>query len=314
MSPARWYRTARLSQPCRNRAERDRVGRRQPRDPGGLRSIQDRGADAARPEVRPDGRPDEVDRDVGGVEPARRRARTSSRNASTSGVTVCRIASRSIGRWQISSMTRSRAFDRVRTRSAVSTTPCFTAMIGLTERSVPMAAWAPLIRPALLEVLEGLEGDVHAHVRCPRLERLGDVRGRARPSAASSTPIRARIPSAIDAPSESTTWISRSGSMSRAIWALLIVPDRVPATWIETIASAPAVERRLVGLLEVARATTRRSSGTARPGRPSAPRTPSADSSIAGTERLGAEGDQQRDDVDALARRPRPGPGPTRNR
>ena len=49
-----------------------------------------------------------------------------------------------------------------------------------------------------------------------------------------------RIPSAIDAPSESTTWISRSGSMSRAICALLIVPDRVPATWIETIASAPA--------------------------------------------------------------------------
>ena len=41
-------------------------------------------------------------------------------------------------------------------------------------------------------------------------------------------------------PSESTTWISRSGSMSRAIWALLIVPDSVPATWIETIASAPS--------------------------------------------------------------------------
>ena len=28
--------------------------------------------------------------------------------------------------------------------------------------------------------------------------------------------------------------------MSRAIWALLIVPDSVPATWMETIASAPA--------------------------------------------------------------------------
>jgi hypothetical protein len=27
--------------------------------------------------------------------------------------------------------------------------------------------------------------------------------------------------------------------MSRAIWALLIVPDRVPATWIDTIESAP---------------------------------------------------------------------------
>ena len=28
--------------------------------------------------------------------------------------------------------------------------------------------------------------------------------------------------------------------MSRAIWALLIVPDSEPATWTETIASAPA--------------------------------------------------------------------------
>ena len=44
----------------------------------------------------------------------------------------------------------------------------------------------------------------------------------------------------MDAPSESTMWISRSGSMSRAICALLMVADRVPATWIETIASAPA--------------------------------------------------------------------------
>jgi hypothetical protein len=37
-------------------------------------------------------------------------------------------------------------------------------------------------------------------------------------------------------------WISRSGSMSRAIWALLIVAESVPATWIETIASAPAAK------------------------------------------------------------------------
>ena len=57
-------------------------------------------------------------------------------------------------------------------------------------------------------------------------------------------------------------WISRSGSMSRAISALLIVPDSVPATWTETIASAPAANARLVGRLEVARATRPRSSGT----------------------------------------------------
>ena len=75
-----------------------------------------------------------------------------------------------------------------------------------------------------------------------RASRVSAISAAGRPSAASSTPIRARIPSPIEAPSESTTWISRSGSMSRAIWALLIVPDSVPATWTETIASAPAVK------------------------------------------------------------------------
>ena len=35
-------------------------------------------------------------------------------------------------------------------------------------------------------------------------------------------------------------WISRSGSISRPICALLIVPDSVPATWIEMTASAPS--------------------------------------------------------------------------
>ena len=63
---------------------------------------------------------------------------------------VWRIASRSIGCSVISSISRSRALDRVRTRSAVVTTPCLTLMIGLTDRSVPMAAWAPLIRPPFL--------------------------------------------------------------------------------------------------------------------------------------------------------------------
>ena len=72
-----------------------------------------------------------------------------------------------------------------------------------------------------------------------RASRISAISAADRPSAASSTAIWARIPSAIEAPSESTTWISRSGSMSRAIWALLIVPDSVPATWIETIESAP---------------------------------------------------------------------------
>ncbi len=72
-------------------------------------------------------------------------------------------------------------------------------------------------------------------------------------SSAISRPIRARSPVPIEALSESTTWISRSGSMSRAIWALLMVPDSVVATWTDTIASAPVREGRLVGGLEVAR-------------------------------------------------------------
>ena len=75
-----------------------------------------------------------------------------------------------------------------------------------------------------------------------RASRTSAISAAERPSAASSTPISARIPSAIDAPSESITWISRSGSMSRAIWALLIVADSVPATWIDTIESAPAAK------------------------------------------------------------------------
>ena len=37
-------------------------------------------------------------------------------------------------------------------------------------------------------------------------------------------------------------WISRSGSMLRAISALLIVPDSLPETWIEMICARP-IER-----------------------------------------------------------------------
>ena len=39
-------------------------------------------------------------------------------------------------------------------------------------------------------------------------------------------------------------WISRSGSMPFAISALFTVPDSDPATWTETIASAPAAKAR----------------------------------------------------------------------
>jgi hypothetical protein len=75
---------------------------------------------------------------------------TSALNSAMSGAIVWRIARRSIGRSQMSSISRSRAFVRVRTRSTVSTTPSLTRMIGLTDSSVPRAACAPLIRPPFL--------------------------------------------------------------------------------------------------------------------------------------------------------------------
>ena len=45
---------------------------------------------------------------------------------------------------------RSRALLRVRGWSTVSTTPSSMVMMGLTERTPPMAAWAALIRPPRL--------------------------------------------------------------------------------------------------------------------------------------------------------------------
>ena len=120
-----------------------------------------------------------------------------------------------------------------------------------------MAAWAPLIRPPFFRYSRVSSATYMTMSGRAGFEDLGDLRGR-RPSAASSTPIRARIPWAIEAPSESTTWISRSGSMSRAIWALLIVPDSVPAAMDRDDRVGAVRERRLVGLLELARRGGRR--------------------------------------------------------
>ncbi len=75
------------------------------------------------------------------------RVSRSLRNASMSGVSECRIDSRSIGFSEISSSSRSRTFERVRTRSTVVTSPCLSMITGLTDSSVPIAACVPLIRP-----------------------------------------------------------------------------------------------------------------------------------------------------------------------
>ena len=134
------YRSARLSQPCRNLVRRS--GRRSGS------GEQDRRADAARAEVRPDRRADELDRHCSGRGRRSRRTRrgTPRRPADTcGGSTAARSAARS---GQLDDPLARLA--RVRTRSTVSTTPCLTSMIGLTDRSVPMAAWAPLIRPPFL--------------------------------------------------------------------------------------------------------------------------------------------------------------------
>ena len=149
-------------------------------------------------------------------------------------------------------MSRSRAFDRVRTFSAVSTSPCLTRMIGFTESSVPMAACVPLIRPPFLRYSR-VSRATYMTMSVDRVSSTSAISAADVRRSASSTPIRARIPSAIDAPSESTTWISRSGSMSRAIWALLIVPDKRAGDVDRDDRLGAGREGGLIGLLELAR-------------------------------------------------------------
>ena len=64
------------------------------------------------------------------------------------------------------------------------------------------------------------------------------------PSAASSAPTWASIPTPIDAVRESMTWISRSGSSPRATSADLSVPDSDPDTLTHTTDSAPPSKAR----------------------------------------------------------------------
>jgi hypothetical protein len=73
-----------------------------------------------------------------------------------------------------------------------------------------------------------------------RRVRTFAISAAATPAPASWTPSSARMPSPIDAPIESTTWISRSLNVAFATWAALIVPESESATWTETIASAPS--------------------------------------------------------------------------
>ena len=149
----------------------------------------------------------------------------------------------------MNSIARSRALPRVRTRSTCSTLPLRIAMIGLTLRSEPMTAWAPLIRPPR-----------RRYSRVSRQTIASTSRERSVTSAATSAPERpvaARSRASIArrampkaAVSESTTWISRSGSISRARLADLNVPDRLAATLMHTTDVGPGGEGGLEGVPE----------------------------------------------------------------
>ena len=109
---------------------------------------------------------------------------------------------------------------------------------------------------APLQVLERVERDEERDVAPARPRGRAAISAAGRPPPPCSTASSARSPSPIEAPLRvDDVDLAVRAACPAAISALLIVPDSVPATWIETIASAPAGEGRLEGRLEVARAT-----------------------------------------------------------
>ena len=175
-APPRWYRSARLSQPCRNVRAGGPVGRGRPGRPlrpgTGPPRRRSPGRGAARPTRR------RADRDVGRVEAA---------GACATDLVAERLDVRA---------------DRVQDRQPLDrplADELDQPLAGLAAGPHPVdrvdhAVLDPDDRldrqeradgrlgaadpAALLEVLEGLERDVHPHVRRPRLEGLGDLRGR----------------------------------------------------------------------------------------------------------------------------------------
>ena len=101
-----------------------------------------------------------------------------------------------------------------------------------------MAACGPLIRPPFLRY-SSVSRQMTTSASSRRASTARATSSAGVPPAASSAASTARRPWPIDALCESTSWISRSGSRSRATWALLNVPDRVEPTVTQTIASAP---------------------------------------------------------------------------
>ena len=176
-----------------------------------------------------------------GSRPPGARARTSSRNASTSGGhrVEDRRAARSAAA-QMSSMTRSRAFAAGPDAIGRLDHAVLDRDDRLDREQRPDGRLGAADPAALLEVLERLEGHVHAHVAAPASRGSRRSRPRTGPRRPSRRPSGRGSPRPSRRPASRRRGSRGPGSMSRAIWALLIVPDSVPATWIETIASAPA--------------------------------------------------------------------------
>ena len=194
------------SQPCRNRAAEPASAPRALRRGTGPPRRRSPGRDAARPRRRRA----RSTRSTGSR--SGRRARTSSRNASTSGLTVCRIASRSIGRShdQLDAAARAPSSGSAPGRPS-RPTPSLTAMIGLTDSSVPIAAWAPLIRPPFLRYSSVSRATYMRRSPVARLERARRSRRPGRPRR------RARRPSGRGSPAPSTRPANRRrGSRGRA--------------------------------------------------------------------------------------------------
>ena len=184
-------------------------------------------------------------------------ASSSVRKASTSGLTVWSTDRRSIGSVD-DELDRTRARLRPGPHAIHGVDH---AVLDRDDRLDPEQRADRRLRPAdpaaLLEVLERVEADRDEDVVGPTLDRPGDAVGRdARLRQAPRRGSRG-APAPSTRSFESTRWISRSASRSRATWALLNVPDSPEPTVTQTIASAPAAKARLERLLEHARARRR---------------------------------------------------------
>ena len=182
-----------------------------------------------------------------------------------------------------SSSRRARARPSVRGLSIVSTTPSAMVMMGFTESTDPMAAWAALMRPPRRGVLERVEHQEQARVRAARLQQPHD-RVRRLPGRGGLRGEQRQQALAQGRGLESTTWIGAPGIASRAMSAALYVADSRLPTVRHTTAVGARIQTPLERRHEVARRTggrrrdaaSRAPAGARRTRAPTSPRPPSA--------------------------------------